>query len=254
MNIIIVGYGAMGKMVQEVCLSRKHSITAVIDPEYIKNNKNSDIKPQITKELAEIADCAIEFSWPGSVYNNAVNYCKLGLNAVMGTTGWYDKIDDIRKQVSESDIGFIYGPNFSIGAHLMFKIVANTTRLANKVPDYDILGFELHHKNKKDSPSGTAGRIGSIILDNSSTKDSIVTEKLDRTMKPNELHFASVRGGSIPGIHKVIFDSEADSIEISHTARSRKGFALGAVLAAEWLNNKSGFYKVQDFIDELLID
>ncbi len=252
MNIIIVGYGAMGKMVQEVCLSRNHSITAIIDPEYIKNNKNKNIKPELTKDLAEEADCAIEFSWPGAAFTNAEKYCKFGLNAVTGTTGWYDKIESLKKKVARSGIGFIYGSNFSIGAHILFKLTAYASKLANKIPEYDILGYELHHKNKKDSPSGTAQTISSIILDNYNRKDSIVTEKLDRAIKPNELHFASVRGGNIPGTHKIILDSEADSIELSHTARSRKGFVLGAVLASEWISKKTGFYYVQDFIDEIL--
>lgn len=257
MNIIIAGYGAMGKIVHEICLSRGHNITAIVDPEYIKTNKpapGSTILPQITQVFADNADCVIEFSWPGSAVANSDKYCNFKINAVMGTTGWYSDIETVKRSVEKSGTGFIYGPNFSIGAHLMFKITAAASRLVKNLPEYDIMGYELHHNNKKDSPSGTALNIADIIINNCGRKKSIVTDKLDRKIKPDELHFASVRGGSIPGTHRVILDSEADSIEISHTARSRKGFALGAVIAAEWINKKSGFFEVRDFMDELLTE
>ena len=114
------------------------------------------------------------------------------------------------------------------------------------------MGFETHHKHKKDSPSGTALSIAKVIINNSDRKDTILTDKCDRTIKENELHFASLRGGNIPGIHKVIIDSEADTIEVSHSARNRSGLALGAVLASEWIKDKKGFFSIDDFISERL--
>jgi 4-hydroxy-tetrahydrodipicolinate reductase len=245
MKALIVGYGKMGKEIESILLARNHTITARID------QFGGDF-PEITKDIALQADVAIEFSLPDAVITNAVIYADFGLNAVVGTTGWLDRIDVVKKTVIKGNIGFLYGSNFSIGAHMFFKIVALASRLCNPLPEYDIMGYEIHHKRKKDSPSGTANSIAKIILDSSEKKETIVTDKLDRAIQPNELHFASVRGGEIPGIHTVLLDSAADTIELTHSARSRSGFALGAVMAAEWLGNKKGFYTVEDFIGEIL--
>jgi 4-hydroxy-tetrahydrodipicolinate reductase len=245
MNIALVGYGQMGKQVEAVASERGHTIVARVDP------IGGDFD-ELTESIAQKADGAIEFSVPDAVFSNVQSYRKLGLNAVIGTTGWYDKLSQVREMVESGNIGVLYGPNFSIGAHLFFKLVTQAARLINPVKDYDILGYELHHKKKKDSPSGTAHSIARLILENNERKTSLVTEKLERAIEENELHFASVRGGSLPGIHTVLLDSEADTIELTHTARSRKGFALGAVMAMEWLEGRHGFFNVEDFISEIL--
>ncbi|MBN1697678.1 MAG: 4-hydroxy-tetrahydrodipicolinate reductase [Spirochaetales bacterium] len=245
MKVIIVGYGRMGKEVEAVLHGRNHEIIGTVDP-------LTGDSPVLTKELADRADIAIEFSFPGSVLDNLAHYTEFGISAVVGTTGWYDRVDEARERVKKSEIGYLYGSNFSIGAHIFFKLVAEAARLINPFPDYDIMGYEIHHKYKKDSPSGTALSIGRAILDNCGRKDTILTDKCDRTIGENELHMASLRGGNVPGIHTVMIDSVADTISLSHSARNRSGLALGAVIAAEWLGEKTGFYSIDDFISEIL--
>jgi 4-hydroxy-tetrahydrodipicolinate reductase len=247
MNIALIGYGQMGKCIEAVAEERGHNIVTRVDP------VGGDAEA-LTAAAAGQANGAIEFSVPGAVLANIKMYSELGLNAIIGTTGWYDDLETARTIVESGNIGLLYGPNFSIGAHLFFKLVSQAARLSSPISEYDILGYELHHKKKKDSPSGTALSIARIILENNDRKTSLVTEKLDRAIKPNELHFASVRGGSLPGIHKVLLDSKADTIELTHTARSRKGFALGAVMALEWLEGKRGFFNVENFISEIFKD
>jgi 4-hydroxy-tetrahydrodipicolinate reductase len=154
--------------------------------------------------------------------------------------------------VEKGGTGLLYGSNFSVGVHLFYRVIAAATRLIDRVEDYDVLALEMHHRRKKDSPSGTALSLAQLILENSGKKSKVVTERLDRAIEPDELHVASARGGSLPGVHRVIYDSPADSIEISHSARNRGGFALGAVLAAEWLENRTGLYRIEDFFDEAL--
>ncbi len=247
MNIALIGYGQMGRQVEAVAAERRHNIVTRVDP------LGGDVEV-LSEAAVEDADGVIEFSIPSAVLANVRMYQKLGLNAVIGTTGWYDELTSVREIVESGDIGLLYGPNFSIGAHLFFKLVAQASRLINPISEYDIFGYELHHNKKKDSPSGTALSIARIIMENNDRKTSLVTEKLDRAIESNELHFASVRGGSLPGIHRVLLDSEADTIELTHTARSRKGFALGAVMALEWLEGKRGFFNVEDFISEIFKD
>jgi 4-hydroxy-tetrahydrodipicolinate reductase len=245
MKVILVGYGQMGRQVEEICKQRNHSIAAKVDP------FTGDCK-SLTAEVAARGDMVIEFSVPQAAVQCAELYGRFGINAVVGTTGWYDKVEEVRKTILSAGTGYLYGSNFSIGAHIFFRLVARATQLINPVPDYDIMGYELHHKRKKDSPSGTALTIAKSILENSNRKKKILTEKIDRAIQPDELHFASVRGGEIPGTHTVLLDSLADTIEITHRVRNRGGLALGAVMAAEWLSGKKGFYNVDDFIKEMM--
>lgn len=246
MKVIIIGYGRMGKEVEEVLTRRNHVVAARIDPA----REEADA-PTCTLELARSADVAIEFALADGVYANAEVYAEAGLSAVVGTTGWEERREEVRRIVEKSgSMGYLWGSNFSIGAHILFALTEKIARIGEKLPDYDIMAYELHHAMKKDSPSGTALRIGEKILSNMNRKKRIVTEKLSRKIEEDELHIASVRGGSIPGIHTVLLDSPADTIEIRHTARSRGGFALGAVLAAEWINDKKGFFEVEEFIKD----
>jgi 4-hydroxy-tetrahydrodipicolinate reductase len=232
MKIVINGYGSMGKEVEKALLSRGHTVTARIDPVQPADAKS------LTKEIAASADLAIEFSTPDAALSNAESYVAFGLSAVAGTTGWYGRLDEMKKILSKRGIGYLYGSNFSVGAHIYFALVAAASELAGTSPEYDILGYEIHHKRKKDSPSGTALSIAKIITAAHTRKKELVTDKLDRAVRDNELHFASVRGGEFPGTHTVLLDSAFDTIELTHTARSRGGFALGSVRAAEWLSGK----------------
>jgi 4-hydroxy-tetrahydrodipicolinate reductase len=247
MRIAIIGYGSMGREVEKVLLERGHQVAARVDPAQAGADG-----AHLTEEMARRSDMAIEFSHAEAVLENAKAYAGFGLSAVVGTTGWYAKLEDLRGIIGASRIGYLYGSNFSIGAHLFFALVAAAAELANPCPEYDIMGWEVHHKRKKDSPSGTALTIARIITGQSERKKKVVTEKLDRAPAADELHFASVRGGEVPGTHTVLLDSVFDTIELTHRARSRGGLALGAVRAAEWLAGKRGVFEVNDFIQSLL--
>ncbi len=247
MKVLIVGYGSMGKEVERVLLRRNHTVAGRIDP--VPGVGDAET---LTPELLAEADVAIEFSLPSAVPENARRYAEAGVSAVVGTTGWDTERDRVENVVRGSGIGYLTGTNFSIGAHLFFAVVSQAAKLLNGLPDYDIFGYEIHHRRKKDSPSGTALTLARKILEANGTKQEIQTDRLDRQIRPEEFHMASVRGGSVPGIHTVMIDSEADTVEITHTARSRGGFALGAVMAAEWLAGKHGVFSVDDFISETL--
>ena len=244
MRILLVGYGSMGKEIEKVLISRGHTVSDRVDP------VNSNVK-EVSVDLLDKADAVIDFSVPSSVEKNCNFYVKGKTPVVMGTTGWEAIREKIKQDVEKSGIGFMWGSNFSIGAHMFFSLVEKAAEMINPLPEYDIMLHEFHHKRKKDSPSGTALTTAERIVKKNKKKTEIVTETLDRQIKENELHVSSTRGGEIPGIHKVLLDSVFDTVEISHNARSRCGFALGAVMAAEWMEKKTGFRAVEEFIKEL---
>lgn len=246
MKAILVGYGSMGKEVERILAERGHRVVAKVDPV----SPGAD-RPALDRELAAAADMAIEFSVASAVLPNVRRYAELGLPAVLGTTGWQAQLEEVRRIVESSGIGLLYGSNFSIGAHVFFGLVEEATRRTDALSQYDVSILEIHHKRKKDSPSGTAMTVANAVLGASTRKKRIVTDKLDRAIEPDELHVASVRGGEVPGTHTVLFDSLADTIEITHNARSRGGFALGAVMAAEWLCGKKGLFEVSQFVRAL---
>ncbi|MBN1525718.1 MAG: 4-hydroxy-tetrahydrodipicolinate reductase [Spirochaetales bacterium] len=247
MKIIIVGYGKMGQIVEEIALSQGHEIACRVDPV----NPKAEAKT-LLPELRNGADAAIEFALAEGIDERIAYYLREKLPAVIATTGWHDKLDAIRQKTVSGGGSILHGSNFAIGANIFFAMVRNAVSIINQFPEYDVLGYELHHKRKKDSPSGTALSTAEVILDASTQKNILVTEKLDRAITPGELHFASVRGGYIPGIHTVLLDSEFDTIEITHNARNRTGMAAGAVAAAGWLIGKKGLFHFQDFIKEKL--
>ncbi|HOV63554.1 MAG TPA: 4-hydroxy-tetrahydrodipicolinate reductase [Spirochaetia bacterium] len=247
MKVLIVGYGSMGKEVEKVLLSRGHEIAGRIDPA-----QTGGVFPELTDELMGRADAAIEFALPQAVIPHAKMYARNHIPAVVGTTGWDAARSEVKTIIEGSGGTYLWGSNFSIGAHIFFALAEQAARLINPVPEYDILAYEIHHNRKKDSPSGTALTLGERILRANDRKKTIVTERLDRAIEPSELHIASVRGGSIPGTHTVLIDSASDTIEITHRARNRGGFALGAVFAAEWLIGKKGFFSVEEFIEDFM--
>lgn len=186
-------------------------------------------------ELAD-ADVAIDFSEPGAVIENVKAVAAARVSMVVGTTGWYTSVDEIRKIVEESGIGFVYGSNFSVGVNLMFKITEYAAALFSRFSSYDPFIEEAHHKFKKDAPSGTA----------------IFLKRIVDAEYSGETPTASTRAGYIPGTHTVGFDSEADTLAITHTARNRAGFADGAILAARWIKGRKGFYEFSQIINEVL--
>jgi 4-hydroxy-tetrahydrodipicolinate reductase len=247
MRVAIIGYGSMGHEVERVLKDRGHQVSCRVDPAI----EGADAKT-LTEKIARGSDMAIEFSHADAVLENARTYIRLGLSAVSGTTGWYGKLEEMAALMRGSSTGYLYGSNFSMGAHLFFALAAAAAELSNPCPEYDIMGYEIHHKRKKDSPSGTALTIAKLITGTSNRKKKVVTERLDRAPAADELHIASVRGGEEPGTHTVILDSAFDTIELTHRARSRGGFALGAVRAAEWLAGRKGMFEVGDFIRDIL--
>jgi 4-hydroxy-tetrahydrodipicolinate reductase len=247
MKLALLGYGRMGKEVERVAKLRGHTICAIIDP----TPASGASQKELNAECLRNAEVVIDFTLPSSVPGNIKIVSAAKKNMVIGTTGWYDHMTEAKQLVGAAGTGLIYSSNFSIGVNVFYRIVEAAARLINKVPEYDVFGYELHHNQKVDSPSGTAKNLAEILLKNITRKKQLQFDKIDgRKISPEELQFASIRAGSIPGTHVAGFDSEADTIELKHTARSRAGFALGAVMAAEWLDGKKGFFTMNDFMAE----
>lgn len=247
MKIALIGYGGMGKVVERISKERGHEVVVVVDPRaYAEGMATHN---ELSVEALSGADVAIDFSHAESLLKN-LQICKdAGVNLVEGTTGWYEKIDEVKELLSDNSIGFLWSSNFSIGVNLYFKIVEAAAKMINKFEEYDVWGHEIHHYNKADSPSGTAKTLEKILLGSIDRKDSVVEDKLDRRREDNEIHFSSVRGGLVNFGHTIGFDSAADRILITHEARCRDGYALGAVKAAEWLKGKKGFFGMEDFLN-----
>ncbi len=248
MKIAISGYGRMGKLIRDKALEAGHDVVAVIDPissEWVVTAK------KINSESLRDADVVIDFTIPQVLVDNVREYAACGVSAVIGTTGWYDRMDEVASIVGER-IGCIWSGNFSVGVHLFFHMIEKAANLMNSFPGYDCMVHEFHHNKKADSPSGTAAMIGAILIDGLDTKRKVVTQMLDRPIESDELHVSSTRGGSIPGTHSVIFDSPVDSIELTHRARNREGFATGAIETAQWLEGKRGFFSIDDMLQSML--
>lgn len=229
MNIAILGYGKMGHLVEEVAKNQRINVPIILDAE-------NEGGREITAEKLKDIDVCIDFSMPTAVIDNVKACAAIGKNLVIGTTGWYQHLDQIRSIVQSSAIGVVYGANFSIGMNLFFKIVEEAARLVSKFETYDPFIHEAHHKRKLDAPSGTA-------------------IELERLMKSEykSLPVSSTRAGYIPGTHIIGFDSEADTITLTHTARSRQGFAEGAVMAAKWINGRKGLYEFREIFGSALV-
>ena len=246
MRIAIIGYGNMGREIERISKSKGIEVVSRID----KHQKDADFA-EINKQSLKNADVCIDFTAPDAVLGNIKKVAELKKNIVVGTTGWLANIDQAEKNVKTNGIGMVYGSNFSLGVNLFFKMVEDAAKLINQFDDYDIFAYEMHHNKKMDSPSGTAKSLGKILLDNIKRKKVLAYDRVDRKIKQEELHFASIRAGSIPGTHVIGFDSSADTIELKHTARNREGFALGAVMAAQWINGKRGIYNFEKIFEKL---
>jgi 4-hydroxy-tetrahydrodipicolinate reductase len=246
MKIALLGYGKMGKIIEKIAFDRKHEIVLKID---------YDNQQDLTAENLQKADVAIEFSTPGTVLTNIDHCFNAGVPIVVGTTGWHEQIAEIEQRYNNSDKAFIYGTNFSVGVNIFFHINKVLAKLMNSHPYYDVQVEEIHHLQKLDSPSGTAITIAEGIIDNLDQKKqwiNVLTDTnnpVEDNAKAEDLLIESHRIDSVPGTHTVIYDSEVDTIEIKHTAHNRNGFALGAVLAAEWIKDRKGFYSVEDMFD-----
>ncbi len=241
MTIALIGYGRMGKEVEEAARERR------LTPARIFTEEENPRGAALTAEALRGVDVCIDFSAPGAVLDNirAVAAARCGM--VVGTTGWYDHLATVRALVEESGIGFLYSSNFSLGMNIFFRIVDEAARLIGR-QSYDAAVQEIHHRGKADSPSGTALSLGAILLEAMPGKTEILTGPPEGPIAPHQLQVSSTRTGSVTGIHTVLFDSDADTIALTHTARNRRGFALGALVAAEWLKGRTGFFTMQDVL------
>ena len=253
MNIALIGYGKMGKMIEQIALAQGHKISAVVDP--FAADAQSGIK--ISKSIAEAelasVDAAIEFTQPDTAVANILALAERKIPIVVGTTAWQARLDEVSKAVEKADTSLIWASNFSIGVNMFYRIAWYAAHLANNFSEYDVGGFEAHHNKKMDSPSGTAKTLAEGVLSRIDRKKKIVWETLNRKPEADEIHFPSLRMGSVPGTHSLFFDSQADTIEITHTARGREGFASGAVQAAKWLTaqKRRGVFTVDDMMNDL---
>jgi 4-hydroxy-tetrahydrodipicolinate reductase len=245
-RIALIGYGKMGKMIASLAAERDCEIVSRIDPQ------SPDCYREISPQSLADAEVCIDFSHPSIVVDNIRKVLALGKPMVVGTTGWHNVHEEIRQLVQEAGTGLVYGANFSIGMNLFSRVVTEAVKYFDNFDIYDVYGMELHHNQKADSPSGTAIELAKLIIANSSSKTEALFDTCKRRIEPQELHFASVRGGSIPGTHTVAFDSEADSIELIHRVRSRSCFAYGALQAAQWVKDKPGFHSFAEVISSIL--
>lgn len=229
MKIALIGHGAMGKLIERLAVEKGHEIGCVI------NDSHADISADQLADKLRGCEVAIDFTVADAVRRNVEACVAAGVPLVEGTTGWNDQRDEIERLVRDGNGAMVFGANFSIGVNLFYKVADFAAELFAKFPEYEAFIEEQHHSRKKDAPSGTALKIKEIVAKHVRV-DSV----------------SSTRSGNIPGTHRVGFDGPADQILLEHTARSREGFALGAIMAAEWIVGKKGFYDFTDVISEVL--
>lgn len=222
MKIALIGYGKMGKLVEEMTLKNGHEILLQVS------------RDSFSAEDLRSIDVGIDFSHPTGILERIKMFADAQKPLVIGTTGWDHQITDAKEVIEKSKVGCLYAPNFSIGVQAFMQLVGFAAQLINPFVEYDVGGVEWHHQQKLDSPSGTAKAL---------TKQIAI-----HMPRSQPFEFASVRCGHIPGTHTIEFDSPCDTITISHQARNREGFALGALQAAEWILDKKGFYTMEDLI------
>lgn len=236
MKIALIGYGKMGKAIEEIALSRGHEIVLKID---------LDNQQDFTPAKLAAADVAIEFTGPHSAEENLKKLFDAGIPVVSGSTGWLDRWDEMKQYCESKNGGFVYASNFSIGVNLFFELNTYLARLMAGHPDYEVSMEEIHHTQKKDAPSGTAITLAEQVLAHIRGKKKWVNEPIN---KADELLITSKRIDPAPGTHSVKYHSEVDDIEIIHTAHNRKGFAGGAVAAAEYIAGKKGIHTMKDVL------
>ena len=230
MKIALLGYGKMGKVIERIALERGHTIV-------LKKSSND------TFEGLENADVAIDFSVPDSAVSHITECLNNNIPVICGTTGWLNDYDKMVELCKTNNGSFIYGSNFSLGVNIFFELNDYLAKMTNNLKQYNVSMEEIHHTQKLDAPSGTAISLANGIIENSEFTNWTLEEP-----KNNEIHIEAKRIENVPGTHSVFYDSEVDQIEIKHTAHSREGFALGSVIAAEWLVGKKGVFTMKDVL------
>ena len=236
MKIALIGYGKMGKEIEQILIARGHTIPLIID---LNNTNDLD-----TAHLQKV-DVAIEFTTPSTAYGNVVKCLEEGVPVVCGTTAWLDKLPEVEQLCKEQNGAFFYASNYSIGVNIFFEINRRLAQLMNRFGEYDVTIEETHHTQKKDAPSGTAVTLAEGVLENLDRKQKWVC---GTTTVPEELEVVAIRRSVVPGTHTVTYESDVDALSITHMAKSRRGFALGAVLAAEFLHGKTGIFSMKDLM------
>jgi 4-hydroxy-tetrahydrodipicolinate reductase len=226
-QLAIVGYGTMGRLIEHLAPAYGFTVALKLD-EF--NNTNYE---GVTAENFRGIDVAVDFSIPGAVIENVERISKLGRNIVIGTTGWTEEIDRVKAAVEKNRIGLVWSPNYSIGVNVFARLVAEASRLLADEPDFGAWAWEIHHSSKKDAPSGTLLKL---------------VEDMKAAGYGRTIDVASNRAGAHPGTHEIGFDSAADTITMRHVARSREGFARGALKAAQWVVGKTGFHEFREIL------
>jgi 4-hydroxy-tetrahydrodipicolinate reductase len=237
MKIALIGYGKMGHEIEKIARERGHKIVSIID---INNQEDFD-----STEFLFSTEVAIEFTCPETAFTNYQKCFERNIPVVAGTTGWLKHLDDVKKECKKNDQTFFYASNYSIGVNIFFAVNKYLAKIMNDFPQYDVRMEETHHIHKLDSPSGTGISLAEGILEHIDRK----SQWKEKTKgNADDLLIHSIREGDVPGIHEIIYESEADMIRIKHDAKNRKGFALGAVLAAEFTKGKTGFLTMNDML------
>ena len=236
MKIALIGYGKMGKTIEQIALSRGHQIVSIVDINNPEEFQSANFKS---------ADVAIEFTTPATAFDNYMKSFAAGVPVVSGTTGWLDRIGEIKEKCEKEGKTFFYASNFSIGVNIFFALNKYLAKIMNNFPSNNISMTETHHIHKLDAPSGTAITLAEGILENVDRKERWTLETAEQ---PTDLPIHAIREGEVPGIHEVTYESDVDYISIKHDAKSRAGFALGAVVAAEFTAGKKGFLGMDDML------
>lgn len=242
MTIALIGYGKMGKEVERLAAERGWTVAQRL------TSKSSPL----SETDATGIDVGIHFAHPSSVLEAVATWTKFRKPLVVGTTGWMNSLGDVRRMVETAGTGMIYGANFSPGVHIFTRIVRQAAALADRFPEYDVALHETHHAQKADSPSGTALLLGNILLERLKRKSELLTGQPTGRIAPHQIQVTSERLGSVVGTHMLLLDSSADTMELTHRAKNRTGFALGALLAAEWIRSRTGFYSVDDMMTNIM--
>ena len=236
MKIALIGYGKMGKAIEDIAVSRGHTIVLKVSIDNLQDN---------TIEKIREADVAIEFTGPESAFDNIIRCLDAGVPVVSGSTGWLSRLEEIREYCGKHNGTFLYASNFSVGVNIFFEVNKRLAALMAPHPDYNVQITEIHHTEKKDAPSGTAISLAEQILETNKRKKEWVNHISEN---PDELEILSERKDPAPGTHTIEYSSAIDTITITHTAHNRRGFATGAVLAAEFISGRKGIFRMSDVL------
>jgi 4-hydroxy-tetrahydrodipicolinate reductase len=241
MKIALIGYGKMGHIIERIALERGHEIVSKVDV---------DNQDEFESETFASADVAIEFTVPTKAVENYRKAWAVGVPVVSGTTGWNAVLPELKEEIAANGYTLFWASNFSLGVNLFFELNRRLAQMMNRYDNYDVVMTEIHHTEKKDAPSGTAITLAEGILENLDRKAEWVLNNSIKELNNSQLLINALREGKVPGTHIIKYDSDVDSITITHEAKSREGFALGAVVAAEFLEGKpAGFYSMTDLMN-----